>query len=204
MGVRLSPNFTLEELTESSTARRFPRIFKQQQHPPDEIATNLQRLANDTLEPLRALLGGWPIHVNSGYRCRDLNARIGGSKTSQHMSGLAADIVPLPPRMSPRRPYLNSVDRPILRALAGQPVSDTFMLWEACVLLAEELKVDQVIHEYGNGWGDPSWVHVSTALAGDEPRHHALVIGDWTGRRYQGFDLDRGLDELRAFAARSV
>ena len=43
------------------------------------------------LDPLREAYGK-PIKVNSGYRCPDLNLAVGGSKTSQHMLGLAADI----------------------------------------------------------------------------------------------------------------
>jgi uncharacterized protein YcbK (DUF882 family) len=35
---------------------------------------------------------GKPIKVNSGYRCPALNKAVNGSKSSQHMKGLAADI----------------------------------------------------------------------------------------------------------------
>jgi hypothetical protein len=45
------------------------------------------------LEPARALVG--PLRITSGYRCPGLNAAVGGSKTSAHMAGLAADVVPL-------------------------------------------------------------------------------------------------------------
>ena len=45
------------------------------------------------LEPLRAKFG--PLYINSGYRSPAVNTAIGGSKTSAHMSGCAADIDPL-------------------------------------------------------------------------------------------------------------
>ena len=35
---------------------------------------------------------GKPIYVNSGYRSEALNKAVGGSKTSQHVLGMAADI----------------------------------------------------------------------------------------------------------------
>ncbi len=58
---------------------------------PPHIAKNLANLAQ-SLESLRTRLGGVPLHVNSGYRCPAYNARIGGAKESQHMSGKAADL----------------------------------------------------------------------------------------------------------------
>lgn len=42
------------------------------------------------LDPLRDRVG--PIRVTSGYRTRRLNTAIGGSATSDHMTGCAADI----------------------------------------------------------------------------------------------------------------
>ena len=45
----------------------------------------------NVLDPIRRMWGR-PIIVNSGYRCPKLNAAVGGSATSQHMKGEAADI----------------------------------------------------------------------------------------------------------------
>ena len=45
------------------------------------------------LETLRARLGGRPIRITSGYRCRRHNAAVGGHPTSEHMEGLATDVV---------------------------------------------------------------------------------------------------------------
>lgn len=56
------------------------------------IVANLRVLA-EGLERVRAVLGGRPIHVNSGYRCPALNLAIGGATKSKHMDGFAADIV---------------------------------------------------------------------------------------------------------------
>ena len=35
---------------------------------------------------------GVPVKVNSGYRCAEYNKKVGGSKSSQHMNGNAADL----------------------------------------------------------------------------------------------------------------
>ena len=86
--VRVSPNFTLAELTVTDH-RRF---LATQADPPPQVRANLLRLAVDILEPMRTIAG--PLRVNSGWRCPGLNAAIGGSWTSYHMDGLAADVFP--------------------------------------------------------------------------------------------------------------
>ena len=84
--MKLSPNFTLEELTVSDYAARHGL----DNTPANEHLYNLKRLAA-FLEALRAMLGK-PISVNSAYRSPGVNAAIKGSKTSQHCHGTAADI----------------------------------------------------------------------------------------------------------------
>jgi hypothetical protein len=84
--MKLSPNFTLEELTVSDYADRHGL----DNTPGNDHLYNLQRLAA-FLETLRAVLGK-PISINSAYRSPEVNAAIKGSKTSQHCHGTAADI----------------------------------------------------------------------------------------------------------------
>ena len=79
--------FTIKELCESSTATQ--RGIDNT--PNSEIVSNLEQLVDNILDPLREKYGS-PIQVNSGYRCEKLNKAVGGSKTSQHRYGLAADI----------------------------------------------------------------------------------------------------------------
>jgi hypothetical protein len=83
----LTKHFSVAELTDSQEAER-RRI---QNVPGPDARRNLLRLAL-WLEDLRALLGGMPILVSSGYRSLDLNTAIKGSKKSLHMQGLAADF----------------------------------------------------------------------------------------------------------------
>ena len=86
--MNLSENFTLAELIASDYAERHGINNMPTDH---DILENLHVLANG-LERVRAALGGKAIFVNSGYRGPKLNSAIGGSKTSAHMRGLAADI----------------------------------------------------------------------------------------------------------------
>jgi len=84
--MRLTPNFSLEQLIHSETAER-ERIDNT---PAPEIVNNLRLLAQG-LEQVRTLLH-FPLEISSGYRCPDLNSRVGGAKTSQHTRGQAADF----------------------------------------------------------------------------------------------------------------
>src|SRR3990167_3933552 len=83
---RLSNNFSLEELTHSETATR-----KGLDNTPDaETVANLTELAL-ALESVRGLLG-CPLHISSGYRSPKVNAAVGGSSSSAHCRGMAADF----------------------------------------------------------------------------------------------------------------
>lgn len=78
--------FSIEELTKSASAEKYNI-----DNTPDEEATkNLEKLMQ-FLDPIR---DKWckPIIITSGYRCKELNKVIGGSKTSSHCVGLAADL----------------------------------------------------------------------------------------------------------------
>ncbi|MDP1621191.1 MAG: D-Ala-D-Ala carboxypeptidase family metallohydrolase [Bacteroidales bacterium] len=117
MSNKLSEHFTQDELTFSQTAARKGI----DNTPSPEILQNLKRLALE-LEEVRSLLGGNGIRISSGYRCNELNTQIGGSKTSAHMTGLAADFTV---------PAFGSV------------------LEVAQAIAASNIQFDQLIHEYG-------------------------------------------------------
>lgn len=80
-------HFTIAELTRSATARRLGI----DNTPPASAVKALTALVDDVLDPLRDAWGG-PIRVNSGYRCPELNKAVGGTPSSQHQHGEAADI----------------------------------------------------------------------------------------------------------------
>ena len=84
----LTNNFSLHEMIKSETAIR--RDMDNTPHS-DEVVHNLTMLCEQVLQPLRDVYGVG-IKVNSGYRSPDVNAAVGGSRTSDHCKGMAADI----------------------------------------------------------------------------------------------------------------
>ena len=73
----------MSELTRTNTGL--------QNIPTQKEQANLRLLVEKILDPLREMYGK-PITINSAYRSPMVNARIGGAKNSEHMTGCAADI----------------------------------------------------------------------------------------------------------------
>lgn len=85
--MQLTANFSLAEMIKSETALR-----KDLDNTPGEIEIeNLRVLCEQILQPVREAYGKG-IKVNSGFRHPDVNAAVGGSRTSDHCKGQAADI----------------------------------------------------------------------------------------------------------------
>ena len=82
-GAKLSPHFTLGELTTSSHKEVY-------NIPTHEAIANLRNLC-PWLEALRERYGE-PVIINSGYRSPQLNRKVGGVATSNHLTGCAVDI----------------------------------------------------------------------------------------------------------------
>lgn len=80
-------HFELSEFLESDVAKS-RRIDNT---PSFEAVDHLEELTEKFLEPLRTALG-LPIVIGSGFRCPKLNSAVGGSSTSAHPLGYAADI----------------------------------------------------------------------------------------------------------------
>ena len=118
--------FTINELCKSNTAKQ----YKINNIPSEEVEKNLILLVENVLDPLREAWGR-PIIVNSGYRSAELNSKIGGAKSSQHLTGCAVDI---------------------------QTVSDSKEDNKKLFELVQSLKLpfDQLIDE-----SNYSWIHVS-------------------------------------------
>ncbi len=117
MATSLTAHFSLEELALSHEAVRAGI----DNTPPPSVRENLARLAQ-ALEEIRALLGNKAIHVCSGYRCPQLNARVGGSAKSAHLEGRAVDFI-------------------------APAVGTPFEI--ATRIAASGMAFDQLIHEYG-------------------------------------------------------
>lgn len=129
--MNLTEHFTLEELSKSSTAMRLGISNT----PGKDIIANLKALCENILEPLRAAWGA-PIIVSSGYRSPKVNKAVGGSSTSEHMTGHAADI----------------------RTVSDSPEDNRLLLK---LLLSLNLPFRQLINEYPDKNGAPNWIHVS-------------------------------------------
>jgi zinc D-Ala-D-Ala carboxypeptidase len=83
MPTPLTPHFTLEELTKTSTG--LPN------KPSPLVIKRLTTLAQNILEPLRSRFGAFT--PTSTFRGPAVNKRVGGSHNSQHLKGQATDVV---------------------------------------------------------------------------------------------------------------
>lgn len=136
----LTRHFSLFELTRTDTGL--------DNTPGPRDLDNLLLLAG-MLERVRAVLGDQPIAISSGYRSAVVNAQVGGSQTSAHRHGLAADFT--------CRHY--GTPRDICEAL-----------------IAADLPFDQLILEFSsrvNGQGG-DWVHLGLPRVG-APRRQVLT-----------------------------
>ena len=129
----LSKNFGYQEMIKSSTADRLGISNDASR----EHVINLVNLCNFILQPIRDEFG--VIRINSGYRSPALNKAVGGSKTSQHCNGQAADF------------ESTRISNPNLAK------------W-----ISQNLEFDQLILEFYDG-KDPNsgWVHCSYNLMGN-------------------------------------
>ena len=109
--------------------------------PNDEQLNNMELIAHEVFEPLRAYVGG-PIKINSFFRSPKLNKAIGGSSKSQHCKGQAMDIDDTYGRMTNAEMYH---------------------------FIKEHLDFDQIIWEFGDD-DNPDWVHVSYVSEEDNRR----------------------------------
>lgn len=124
--MNLTKNFTLAELTKSQQATRLGLSNE----PTLEHQAALKALCVNVLQPARDALG--PLTVNSGYRSAAVNHAVGGSATSQHSKGEAADI-------------------------EGVNVTN----FELAKWIANNCMFDQLILEGFDGTPRGGWVHVS-------------------------------------------
>lgn len=142
----VTKNFSLAEIQHSDTAERRGIINVV----PIDAYGVMNKLFGEIMQPLRDFVG--PIKVNSGYRCKELNDKIGGSPFSQHIysnqRGAACDFV-----------HAN-----------GEFTTPELI---NCILHLR-LEFDQLILEYPRSHTG-GWLHVSTCGANSENRFQILV-----------------------------
>lgn len=124
-------NFALHEFTDSGKAKELgidnTKLSVKQ-------LSAIANLVANVLQPARDILGV-AITVTSGFRCKKLNAAIGGVSNSQHMDGEAADL-----RVFTDKKF----DVVKTRQLFG---------------ILSEMNVDQLLYEKDSSGA--IWVHVS-------------------------------------------
>jgi len=86
--MQLSPNFSFEEMTNSSS---YPELVDQNRSEALEYQHHGEKLCKKILQVIRDMTGE-PVSVGSGSRGPTLNGKVGGSANSQHQSFQAADI----------------------------------------------------------------------------------------------------------------
>lgn len=110
-----------------------------------QIIANAKLVAENCFEPIRAHFG-IPLPVSSFYRCPELNKAVGGVPDSQHQFGQAIDIE------------------------AGPDMNIEIFNWAK-----ENLNYDQLLNEYPDADGKPTWVHISY-VSPEKNRHQAIYI----------------------------
>lgn len=83
--------FSVLEFYYSATAKAANIINYPEPSDVGDINRALLKLVEMVMDPLRAWIGK-RIYISSGYRCKQLNTLVGGSMSSQHMSGQACDF----------------------------------------------------------------------------------------------------------------
>lgn len=139
--------FTYEELCYSSTAKN----LKIDNTPTKEVKEHLKELVETILDPLRKAWGS-AIVVTSGYRSPELNVKVGGSKTSSHCTGYAVDIHPV--KFNNKK----------------------FLEFTRNWLKENNIPFDQLINEYPDKNGNPSWIHIGFKNREGKQRKQELTI----------------------------
>ena len=140
--MQLTDHFQLSEFERSETASRLG-IDNCINDP--EIIANIKNLCEHVLEPLRAY-ANCPILINSGYRCPQLNAAVGGSRRSQHMKGEACDI-----------------------RITDSATGNRWFRW-----MKENLPFDQLVKERAHRSSSSFWIHVSLTRNEEKNRRQAF------------------------------
>tara|TARA_Y100000385_G_scaffold278597_1_gene327057 strand:- start:1462 stop:1923 length:462 start_codon:yes stop_codon:yes gene_type:complete len=151
--MKLSRNLTLKEVVKSNTATRLGI----DNNPDDWDIENLRAIAENIFQPIRDHFGV-PIGVSSGYRGKDLNKAIGGSKYSQHMTGEALDL-----------------DADMYGKITN---ADIFKF------VKNNLHWDQMIWEFGDD-EEPNWVHISYKPSGGNRKQIKRAYRDSKGVHYK-------------------
>lgn len=157
--MKLSKNFQLSEFTKSKTAIKFGI----NNEPNETQLTNISYLVNKGLQPLRTALGS--VSISSGLRVPELNKQLGGSTTSFHCHGQAADL---------------DNDKQPASAASNE---------ELFFYIYHNLPYTELIWEFGDGI-NPAWVHYALAKGREQEKETLIAYKDNKKTHYVEFSLD--------------
>ena len=170
--MKLTEHFSLEELIVSPTAKKLglPNT------PTPEHIENMKFICERILEPVRQHFGK-PVTINSSYRSPAVNAKVGGSKTSQHCNGEAVDFE--------------------IQGIPNKTLAD----W-----VADNLEFDQVILEFWSSkeGANSGWVHASIRRDGKNRKQRLIATkkgGKTTYTPVADFDPSTVPGEVKHIAA---
>lgn len=138
---KFTQNFSLNEFIHSDIS--IERGLDNRPSAP--VITNLMQLAT-FCEKVREVLDNKPMLISSGYRCKELNAIVGGAEDSAHLFGLACDF---------SAPAFGKVEAVFKK------------------IVLSKLLFDQLIYEFHN---TTVWVHISIPAFNSKPRRQVLHI----------------------------
>lgn len=156
----ISKNITYTEATKSVTAIKYGI-----DNNPDEATIHIMKhVAEKVFEPVREHFGV-PIAVTSFYRSKELNKKIGGSPTSEHVYGSAIDL-----------------DADVYGMITNADIFN---------FIKKNLEFNQLIWEFGND-KEPDWVHVSCKKFGNKKQVlKAYKEKNWAGKlvtKYKNYE----------------
>lgn len=152
---KISKHISYKEATHSNYAKQHKITNK----PKEEHIENMELLAKKVFEPLREWVGG-PIKVNSFFRSKELNSRIGGALSSSHLSGQAIDIT----------------------SMGNKTNLEMFHY------IRKNLDFDQLISEFPNVEDNPRWLHISFKNKKDNRKQTLVIKRKGVYKEYDGCD----------------
>ena len=157
---KISEHISYTEATKSNTAIKYGI-----DNTPD--AATIERMkyvAENVFEPIREHFGV-PIAVTSFYRSKELNEKIGGSNSSEHVYGSAMDI-----------------DADVIGMINNREIFE---------YIKNNLEFNQLIWEFGTD-REPAWVHVSCKKSGNKNQIlKAYKTKNWKGKlvtKYKAYE----------------
>jgi hypothetical protein len=169
--------------------------MEEQFNPPDKVVESLEYLVDTAIQPVRNALS-YPIRVSSGYRSPPVNDAVGSTPASQHLIGEAGDL-------GVSRNFLSDPETALIRWRIEEEIREktglevrhgvnaNFYLFAIICLRLEGFDIDQLIHEFGQDFGQPAWVHVAASRR--QNKREILLISSFSSPKVQRPNVEEAL-----------